>query len=62
MILSTSTLAVASELWPFSAAAKPFAISVCRCSMAPMMSGQMYFMQNQTNTQHRDRLADQRSD
>src|SRR6187401_3241010 len=50
MILSTSTLAVASELWPFSAAARPFAISVWRCSIAFMITGQMYFMQNQTNT------------
>src|SRR5262245_40721166 len=50
MILSTSTFAVASELWPFSAAARPFAISVWRCSIAFMMTGQMYFMQNQTNT------------
>src|SRR5688572_3102608 len=50
MILSTSTLAVLSEFLPCSAAARPLAISVSRCSMAPMISGHTYFMQNQTNT------------
>src|SRR5688572_23596845 len=49
-ILSTSTFAVARELWPFSAAAKPSAISVWRRSIVPRTSGQTNFMQNQTNT------------
>jgi hypothetical protein len=48
--LSTSACATLSELLPCSAAASPFAISVCRCSMAPMITGHTYFMQNQTNS------------
>jgi hypothetical protein len=49
MILSISAFAFASEAWPCSAAARPFAINVWRSSIVSMMNGQTNFMQNQTN-------------
>ena len=46
--LSASACALTSALWPLSAAASPSAMAVWRASIAVMITGQMYFMQNQT--------------